>query len=308
MKIGQFKKNKKKYLLVVYNGQVYQNNSRLSPNTVDLVRNLGKKNLTSKILELIKNSKFKKILNKEELIYKKYKPLKPIDITEAWAVGVTYRRQALEHDKDLRLKGKKDDLYFYVYKNHRAEVFFKGVSRTIVGSNEKLYLRSDSKLIMPEPELVLIIGNNGLPVGYTLGNDLTAWDIEKECPLYLSQAKVWEGSGSFGPWIIPTETVSTPYDFEIKCKVIRKKKIILESTGNTKDLKRSVEELCYFMNLSNKVSPGSVLFTGTACVIDHNFSLKKNDLVSISNSQIGNLENYIDLHKKDKKYYNRIKF
>ena len=124
MKIGQFKKNKKKYLLVVYNGQVYQNNSRLSPNTVDLVRNLGKKNLTSKILELIKNSKFKKILNKEELIYKKYKPLKPIDITEAWAVGVTYRRQALEHDKDLRLKGKKDDLYFYVYKNHRAEVFF----------------------------------------------------------------------------------------------------------------------------------------------------------------------------------------
>ena len=87
-----------------------------------------------------------------------------------------------------------------------------------------------------------------------------------------------------------------------------KKKIILESTGNTKDLKRSVEELCYFMNLSNKVSPGSILFTGTACVIDHNFSLKKNDLVSISNSQIGNLENYIDLHKKDKKYYNRIKF
>ena len=102
---------------------------------------LRKKNLTSKILELIKNSKFKKILNKEELIYKKYKPLKPIDITEAWAVGVTYRRQALEHDKDLRLKGKKDDLYFYVYKNHRAEVFFKGVSRTIVGSNEKLYLK-----------------------------------------------------------------------------------------------------------------------------------------------------------------------
>ena len=74
MKIGQFKKNKKKYLLVVYNGQVYQNNSRLSPNTVDLVRNLGKKNLTSKILELIKNKKLKKILNKEELIYKKYKP------------------------------------------------------------------------------------------------------------------------------------------------------------------------------------------------------------------------------------------
>jgi 2-dehydro-3-deoxy-D-arabinonate dehydratase len=136
-----------------------------------------------------------------------------------------------------------------------------------------------------------------------LGNDLTAWDIESECPLYLSQAKIWNGSGSIGPWIVPIETISSPYSFDLKCIIKRNNKIVLETSGNTSELKRSIEELCYYVNLSNKVLPGSVLFTGTTCVIDHKFGLKKKDVIEISSPSIGNLINEINIHPIEKKNY-----
>ncbi len=305
MKIGQIKIKNKRKLLIIYKEEFYVNDKSLSCMSIDLIKSLKKKEkLSKKIENLIKNKKLKKI-NLKNKIYKKFKILKPIDCEEAWAVGVTYKRQAKEHDNDLSKKGKKTDLYSYVYSNYRAEVFFKGLKRSINGTNSSLFLRSDSKLVMPEAELVLVIGNEGLPIGFTLGNDLTAWDIEKECPLYLNQAKIWSGSGSIGPWIIPIESIKNPYDLNISCQVLRKGKMILDSMGNTKDLKRSFEELCYFMNLSNKVSPGSVLYTGTACVIDHNFALKENDNVIVYNKYLGKLVNTIKIHKDNKKNYKK---
>tara|TARA_B100000965_G_scaffold406313_1_gene444573 strand:+ start:658 stop:1584 length:927 start_codon:yes stop_codon:yes gene_type:complete len=304
MKIGQIELNKKKKIFILDNNQNYINSDSFKLNTMDLILSLKKnENLSSKIKKLISLKKLIRVNLKEDKLGKNIKILKPIDTEEAWAVGVTYKRQAMEHDKDLSKGKKKVDLYKYVYSNYRAEVFFKGLKRSIRGTNSDIKLRSDSKLVMPEAELVLIIGKNGLPVGYTLGNDLTAWDIEKECPLYLNQAKIWDGSGSFGPWIVPVEKIKNPYNLNINCKVIRKGKLILNSSGNTKDLKRSFEELCYFMNLSNNVSAGSILYTGTACVINHSFFLKKNDKVVIYNSLIGKLENKINLHKKQKKNY-----
>lgn len=229
---------------------------------------------------------------------------KPVDPPEAWAVGVTYRRQAIEHDKDLKEKqGKTDDLYTYVYANERAEVFFKGLSRTIVGPNEKLWLRADSNLVMPEAELVLVIGDAGTAVAFTLGNDLTAWDIESECPLYLNQAKIWQGSGSIGPYIVPVECTQGAYSFDLNCLVTRNGKIVVDSSGSTAGLKRTIEELCYFMNFSNKVDLGTVLYTGTTCVIDHNFALQKGDIVDVFSPIIGCLRNEIIVHNFPDKNY-----
>ena len=307
MKIGQLKLNEESRLVVIDGENIYQNSQNQSPNTVDIIKNLKNKSLSEEIKNLIKSNKIVKISDdKDYLNKKKYTPTKPVYPNEAWAAGVTYKKQALEHDKDLKKKGKETDLYYYVYKNERVEIFFKGTNRTLVGSNEKLMLRSDSNLIMPEAELVLIIGPNEYPIAYTLGNDLTAWDIESECPLYLSQAKIWQGSGSIGPWMVPVEEFDDAYNFEIKCLVKRNNSLLIESTGNTSELKRSIEELCYYMNLSNKVSPGSVLFTGTACILDHNVGLKEGDEVKIISNKIGELTNKIHLHShQDKKYVKR---
>lgn len=298
MKIGQCVYNNQSYVVVVHESGVYRVGRDYLVDVQDLIIQAGKCPLGEYINGLIETDIVHKVSDSEaSLAQKGYVLRRPVDMPEAWAVGVTYRRQALEHDRDLRnKKGKTEDLYQYAYENERAEVFFKGFSRTIVGSGDELWLRSDSSLVMPEAELVLMIGNDGLPVAYTLGNDLTAWDIESECPLYLSQAKIWTGSGSIGPWLVPVEKAINPYSFDLRCLVQREGEVALDVSGSTSGLKRSIEELCFYMNYSNLVAPGTVLYTGTTCVVDHDFDLKKGDSVEISTPLIGVLENTINVH------------
>ena len=63
-------------------------------------------------------------------------------------------------------------------------------------------VRADSKWNVPEPELTLVINAAGEIVGYTVGNDVSSRDIEGENPLYLPQAKVYDGSCAVGPGIM----------------------------------------------------------------------------------------------------------
>ena len=42
-------------------------------------------------------------------------------------------------------------------------------------------------------------------VGYTIGNDMSSRDIEGENPLYLPQAKIYDGSCALGPAVLIRE-------------------------------------------------------------------------------------------------------
>lgn len=308
MKIGQvqnFKGNVKNVFVINKEG-VYILNSDVITSTRNLIDKCDQGQSLSDVIQLLLNQGYgiKIAQSEKEFLNREFKLLRPVDPPEAWAVGVTYKRQAQEHDKDLqKQRGKYDNLYTYAYGNERAEVFFKGLSRTIVGSGEDLWLRPDSKLVMPEAEVVLVIGKGGGPVGFTLGNDLTAWDIESECPLYLNQAKIWTGSGSIGPYIVPCECSPGPYSFDLRCVVMRKRKMVLDVSGSTSGLKRSIEELCYFLNFANQVESGTVFYTGTTCVIDHEFSLKEGDIVEVSCPIIGALTNRVAIRKFPERNY-----
>ena len=63
-------------------------------------------------------------------------------------------------------------------------------------------IRSDATWSVPEPELTLVIAPTGEIIGYTIGNDMSSRDIEGENPLYLPQAKVYDGSCALGPCIL----------------------------------------------------------------------------------------------------------
>src|SRR5215468_6536156 len=62
-------------------------------------------------------------------------------------------------------------------------------------------IRRDSRWNVPEPELTLVINAGGEIVGYCAGNDVSSRDIEGENPLYLPQAKIYDGSCALGPGI-----------------------------------------------------------------------------------------------------------
>ncbi len=81
-------------------------------------------------------------------------------------------------------------------------LFFKAQGWRVVGHGDRVRVREDSHWNVPEPELVLVVNSRMEVVGYTAGNDVSSRDIEGENPLYLPQAKVYDGSCSLGPGIV----------------------------------------------------------------------------------------------------------
>ena len=127
--------------------------------------------------------------------------LAPIVGQEVWAAGVTYFRS-----RSARMEESKDagggTFYDRVYAAERPELFFKATGRRVVGPGDAVRIRSDAKWSVPEPELTLLINSAGQIVGYTIGNDMSSRDIEGENPLYLPQAKVYDGSCALGPCVL----------------------------------------------------------------------------------------------------------
>ncbi len=103
-----------------------------------------------------------------------------------------------------------DNIYGKAYGHERPEIFFKGTARVCVGPGQDIGIRFDSKLTAPEPELALILGRKGQVLGYTLGNDVSAWDIERENPLYIPQSKIYTGSCALGPVIVTADEITDP--------------------------------------------------------------------------------------------------
>ena len=122
----------------------------------------------------------------------------PISGQEIWAAGVTYLRS-----RDARMEESKDaggdTFYDKVYVADRPELFFKATHHRTVGTLGKVRIRKDSTWNVPEPELTLFMSSSGSIQGYTIGNDMSSRSIEGENPLYLPQAKVYDGCAALGP-------------------------------------------------------------------------------------------------------------
>lgn len=295
-KLGQVLYCGNQHVLIIKDNHAYVLTDKTGPKEVlHLVSACDEnRNLRQVIEDVFSKYSFESLSNEFDLINGKTEAtlLIPLNPPEVWAVGVTYKRQAREHDIDMEKRtGSTEELYYRVYSNERAEVFFKGFDRSTRGPGESITLRADSMQVMPEAEMVMVLGKNGLPVAFTAGNDLTAWDIELDCPLYLNQAKIWDGSGSVGPFIVPVDDFGDPYDREVAIEVVRSGNVILESKGSTSELKRSLEELCYWLNYNNGHPAGTLLFTGTGCVIPHDFALEDKDIVTVFVDNVGRLSN-----------------
>src|SRR4051812_49294238 len=128
----------------------------------------------------------------------------PISSQEVWACGVTYLRSKVGRQEESKDAGG-GDFYAKVYEAERPEVFFKSTAHRVVGPNGKVKIRKDSGWDVPEPELTLVVSSSGKIVGYTIGNDMSSRSIEGENPLYLPQAKTYDGSAAIGPCIYVTE-------------------------------------------------------------------------------------------------------
>jgi 2-dehydro-3-deoxy-D-arabinonate dehydratase len=214
----------------------------------------------------------------------------PIHPTEVYGCGVTYERSAAFRDSE---HGTKDGMYAAVYRGERPEIFFKGTARICTGPGEHIGKRADSKFTAPEPELALVLGAKGKILGYTLANDVSAWDIERENPLYLPQSKAYNACCSLGPVIVTVDSVADPYNLDMTCSITRDGVSRFEGTCSTSKLNRKFEQLIEHLFRSNDVPSGAVVLTGTGIIVTEESALAPGDVVTIRIPEIGVLENFV---------------
>ena len=199
----------------------------------------------------------------------------PVERQEVWAAGVTYLRS-----RDARkAESTVADMYQKVYEAERPEIFSKSIGWRVSGSGEAIRIRKDSHWNVPEPELVLVINRYNEIVGYCAGNDVSSRDIEGENPLYLPQAKVYNGSCALGHgiWLCEPETIA---DIPIRLQIRRANELIFDGEANTATMKRTLPELVEFLTRELDFPQGVFLMTGT-CLVPDDFTLQPEDEVMI---------------------------
>lgn len=207
----------------------------------------------------------------------------PIDPQqEVWAAGVTYLRS-----RDARkAESTVADMYQRVYEAARPELFSKSVGWRVSGNDMPIRIRKDSQWNVPEPELTLVINCHQEIVGYCAGNDVSSRDIEGENPLYLPQAKVYNGSCALGHgiWLCEPEEIT---NIPIRLHIQRGHQTIFDGEANTSSMKRTLPDLVDFLTRELDFPSGVFLMTGTCLVPDGGFTLQVGDIVVI---EVGKLK------------------
>jgi len=217
--------------------------------------------------------------------------LPPLDEQEVWAAGVTYKRSREARERESAGAARFYDL---VYNAERPELFFKATPPRVVGPGAAVRIRRDSRWNVPEPELALVVSPQGKIVGYTIGNDMSSRDIEGENPLYLPQAKVYDGSCSLGPVVTLADALPSPEHVTIRLTITRAGAMVFDGSTRLSAMKRSFEDLVSWLRRENHFPNGVILLTGTGIVPPDHFTLEHGDDITIEITAIGTLRNWVE--------------
>ena len=217
--------------------------------------------------------------------------LPPADgLMEVWAAGVTYERSM---DARMEESAASEDVYARVYAADRPELFFKAPPWRVVTDGEAIGVRPDAAVTVPEPELALLVTAGGEVLGYTVCNDVSSRDIEGANPLYLPQAKIYDGSCAVAARVRPAWELPDPGAIGIRLEVHRDEGTVLDEHTSTAQLHRSLDDLVAHLRRALTLPDGAVLATGTGLVPALDFTLQPGDVVEITADGVGSLRNSV---------------
>jgi len=217
--------------------------------------------------------------------------LPPVEGQEVWAAGVTYFRSRVARMEESKEAGG-GSFYDRVYDADRPELFLKATPFRVVPHGGEIRIRRDSKWNVPEPELALVINTRGEIIGFTVGNDVSSRDIEGENPLYLPQAKYYDGSCALGPGILLTDGL-LPTETAIKLQIVRAGETVFQGETALSQIKRTFADLVEYLYWETTFPVGAVLLTGTGIIPEDSFTLQSGDEVRITIPPIGVLVNRV---------------
>jgi 2-keto-4-pentenoate hydratase/2-oxohepta-3-ene-1,7-dioic acid hydratase in catechol pathway len=168
-------------------------------------------------------------------------------------------------------------------------IFMKPPS-SIISNGDSIVLPPQSSQVEHEAELVAVIGKPARNVtaeeskeyifGYTIGNDVTARDLQKIDGQW-TRAKGFDTFCSFGPWI---DTEFDPSDAVVTCRVNGQ----MRQMASTRDMVFNVGTLIAYISSVMTLMPGDLIFTGTPAGVGE---LKNTDEVIVEIEGLGVLKN-----------------
>ncbi|SEP65243.1 acylpyruvate hydrolase [Virgibacillus subterraneus] len=221
-------------------------------------------------------------LNQEEILLSTPIPAP----TKIICVGKNYAEHAVEMQSDVPV----------------FPVLFAKFSNALIGPEDVIEKRDVTQKLDYEAELTVVIGKEASQVkkedaldyiaGYTIGNDISARDLQKRTPQWL-QGKTLDKSTPVGPWIVTADEVGNPGNLSIRSTVNGEER----QSSNTNKLIFDIPFLIEFISNLVTLKPGDIILTGTpngvGVAMDPPQFLKDGDVVQIEVEKIGQLKNTV---------------
>ncbi|WP_369403454.1 fumarylacetoacetate hydrolase family protein [Gracilibacillus boraciitolerans] len=187
-------------------------------------------------------------------------------------------------------------------KYQNTPVLFSKFNNALIGPEDEIYKSDATEKLDYEVELAVVIGAKASKVkkedaldyiaGYTIGNDISARDLQKRTPQWL-QGKSLDHTTPIGPWIVTTSEINDPGNLSIKSYVNGEPR----QSSNTKQLIFDVQYLIEFISNLMTLDPGDIILTGTPGGVGMAMNppkfLEADDLVTLEIDKIGKLENKV---------------
>ena len=171
-----------------------------------------------------------------------------------WGIGLNY----VEHAEDLEEASPTDE-----------PASFMRPDTTIIGPGEEILLPDQSERVTAEAELALIIGREAKDVseeeapsvvsGFTTVLDMTAEDILRKNPRYLTRSKSFDTFFSFGPELVTPDEIAEVGALEVFTVLNGE----VRRTNTVSSMMFSPWWLVSFHSQVMTLLPGDIISTGT---------------------------------------------
>lgn len=168
-----------------------------------------------------------------------------------------------------------------VYAAERPALYFKAPGWRVVGHHAPVRVRDDSAWNISWPELALVINRHHEVIGYTAGGDVSARSLESENPLYVSQARLYNGACAIGPGLELSSSEQLR-ELPISIEVTRGGRSAFRASATIAQLNRSTEDLIAYLTRELDFPHGVFLLMGSPVVFPADFTLSIGDRVTIS--------------------------
>lgn len=183
-------------------------------------------------------------------------------------------------------------------------IYFSKIADPAIGNMDKIIIpKGYTDKIDYEVELAVIIGKDGKDIsyenteeyifGYTIGNDITARDIQTKHIQWL-KGKSLDTFTSIGPYIVHKSEIPFPVELNIMSKVNGE----IRQNSNTRNLIFDIPTIISDLSKGLTLRAGDIILTGTPAGVGAGFNppkfLKYGDVVECYIEKIGTLTNIVE--------------